>query len=512
MKRGLFQLHRWLGVALGAAFVLWFASGFVMVFVAFPSLTWAERLAGAEPIDLRTCRITAGQAWLTTGRSGTPERTLLTTLNGRPVWRFFSSSQDGWAVIHADDGSPVPPLTADRARSLALAFAHQSSTPAPHDHGRAELDFKQIAVTSIERDQWTAHPRFNPHRPLFRVQLPDTAGTVLHVSPTTAEVVLDSSRHERAWNWLGAVPHWIYFTAIRQSTPLWRAITITGSSVGVALVLTGLIAGLLRWRFRRADPYQARTPYSGWRKWHHLAGLSFGCIALTWIFSGLLSMNPASWFDGESPTTAQRTAWRGGNWDWSLFKGTPAILADEPRPRIIELVQFANQSYFVCHAPSVSPTLHPWDNSRALSEPRLDHTALIAHAKLLLPGHSLIRSSELRNHDAHFYTHLWRSPAPLPMFRAEFDDPAGTWFHLDPHTAQIFNCSTANSRLYRWLYHGLHSLDFPWLQGHPRTWIGTKLFLLSGGLFLSLTGTILAAKRLFLTQTPSPAQPSKSSL
>jgi hypothetical protein len=33
-------------------------------------------------------------------------------------------------------------------------------------------------------------------------------------------------------------------------------------------------------------------------KWHHVAGLLFGLVTLTWVFSGLMSMNPWKIFDG----------------------------------------------------------------------------------------------------------------------------------------------------------------------------------------------------------------------
>ena len=35
--------------------------------------------------------------------------------------------------------------------------------------------------------------------------------------------------------------------------------------------------------------------------------------------------------------------------------------------------------------------------------------------------------------------------------------------HADPYSARIFETYLATSRLERWLYHGLHSLDFPLL-------------------------------------------------
>ena len=50
--RALTLVHRWLGIPLCLLFAMWFASGIVMHFVPFPTLTEAERLDGLAPIEL----------------------------------------------------------------------------------------------------------------------------------------------------------------------------------------------------------------------------------------------------------------------------------------------------------------------------------------------------------------------------------------------------------------------------------------------------------------------------
>lgn len=50
----------------------------------------------------------------------------------------------------------------------------------------------------------------------WKVSLADAPGTQIYISSTTAEPVQNSDARERAWNWVGAVPHWLYLTAIRR--------------------------------------------------------------------------------------------------------------------------------------------------------------------------------------------------------------------------------------------------------------------------------------------------------
>jgi hypothetical protein len=44
----------------------------------------------------------------------------------------------------------------------------------------------------------------------------------------------------------------------------------------------------------------------------------------------------------------------------------------------------------------------------------------------------------------------------------------------------------------RWLYHGLHSLNLPWLYKHRPAWDIVVLTLMLGGAALSATSVIIA--------------------
>ena len=95
------------------------------------------------------------------------------------------------------------------------------------------------------------------------------------------------------------------------------------SIAGIVLALTGTVVGVLRWRFKGAR-YKSgsRSPYpSGMMKWHHTTGLLFAAATITWVFSGLMSMNPWKLFDSGAPPL--RTA---------AMHGGPLQLASGPPP------------------------------------------------------------------------------------------------------------------------------------------------------------------------------------
>jgi hypothetical protein len=54
---------------------------------------------------------------------------------------------------------------------------------------------------------------------------------------------------------------------------------------------------------------------------------------------------------------------------------------------------------------------------------------------------------------------------------------------------------TAHSRLERWLYHGLHSFDFPVLYRRRGLWLACMLVAMSLGALLSGLGVAMLVRR-----------------
>src|SRR4029078_3620607 len=80
----------------------------------------------------------------------------------------------------------------------------------------------------------------------------------------------------------------------------------------------------------------------------------------------------------------------------------------------------------------------------------------------------------------------------LPVVLAVLNDVERTRFYIDPRTASIVGSYSARGWVDRWLYHGLHSLDFPWLYKHRPLWDLVVLPLLVGGNALCATSLVLA--------------------
>jgi hypothetical protein len=331
----------------------------------------------------------------------------------------------------------------------------------------------------------------NEHRPLHRVALNDQSGTELYVSSRTGEVVRDTHTKERMLNYFAAVTHWLYPTFIRKYPDGWAWLVDILSGIGTVFAISGLWIGILRWRRNRA-PGKSAVPYRGLMRWHYFTGAIFGVCLLTWVLSGLLSMNPGKLNPSRSPSKEQAQVFSGNSFA-AIGTVLPAIVL--PREAVeAELLSYNGQPFFnVCLRSGQRVMTFAGEGSTEL--PNADR--LTMRAAELLPGEPLLHAALLREYDDYYYTrHPERGEKPLPIVRVRFGDADKTWFHLDPLTGQVLERSTATNRVYRWLYNGLHSWDIRWLWERRPLWDIVVITFMSGGILLSMLGVVIGVRRL----------------
>ena len=502
-RRLLVYTHRWLGIVGSLLFVAWFVSGVVLMYVGMPVLDPDDRLRRLPPLDLSRAAVDVGEAAVTAGFA--PTRILVGMLGDRPVFRFSGGAS--WTTVYADTGEALTGL--DRAEALALArrFAPGHAATVSHD-GRLTAP-----------DQWTLQSR--AFLPLHRVRLGDAADTVLYISERTGEPVMRTTRSARRWAYAGAVPHWLYFTPLRARAGLWTEVVIWAAIAGCLLCLSGLVWGL--WRVGAARRYRlrqglSRSPYAGWMRWHHYAGLAFGVVTFTWVFSGGLSMEPWSWHPGTAPTAAQRTLLSGGPLRLGLLTASQiqaglSVLAGPRVPRELEVFQFLGVPYLRAVDPPVDAgdhtlptTLAPLGSrgprqrlvsadapERGVFE-RFDASVFEVLSVEAMPGVRVVDAEWLRGYDDYYYDRSGRRR--LPIYRVRYDDRDATWLYFDPFRGAIARREVRLTRLNRWLYHGLHSLDFSWLYTRRPLWDLVVILLSLGGLAVSVTPLAQAWRRL----------------
>ena len=121
------------------------------------------------------------------------------------------------------------------------------------------------------------------------------------------------------------------------------------------------------------------------------------------------------------------------------------------------------------------------------------HDEVVTAARDAMPNTRIAEATWLDQYDAYYY-HRARGRR-LPVLRAKYDDPQQTWLYFDPRIGAVAQREETRSRIERWLYNGLHSLDFPYLYQSRPAWDITVIVLSIGGCVLSVTAVWLAWRR-----------------
>jgi hypothetical protein len=255
-------------------------------------------------------------------------------------------------------------------------------------------------------------------------------------------------------------------------------------------------------------------------KWHHYAGLIFGVITLTWTYSGLLSMGPFDWFSTPGLTREQRDASTGGRLRAEMLtlggmRAAAAAFGALFPPRELEVVQFRGEPHWAADRPLSEEAAAEWMEAGLLpraERPRMtrhyvsaltpatppftafDRAAMHEIARAAMPGVPVRDEVWLEDYDGYYYDA--RGSRTLPVLRIRYADTEETWLYLDPARGGVVQKSERVSRVRRWLYQGLHSLDFPFLYFRRPLWDVVVIVLSIGGVVLSVTTLLPAYRRL----------------
>jgi PepSY-associated TM region len=435
-------LHRWLGIAFCLFFAMWFASGAVMHWVPFPELSESERVAGLPTLPTEPLALTLppAQALATFGGDDIA-RLRLVTAGGRAVYIALTTDH----TLLAREATSGVPLIVDAAFALTSASSHAATRG---------LDTTQIKlIDTVVHDQWTVSNNLDSHRPLFHLALNDAAGIELYVSSVTGEVVRDTTRSERLFNYAGSVPHWIYPTALRKHWAAWDT-TVWWLALACLLgAISGALLGVLRL-------HKLTSPFRGLMYWHHVTGLTCAVFLLTWIASGWLSMDHGRLFSDGRPQADEIATLSGPPLTARELADNAASPAGQ---REIEWSRFAG---------------------RVLTGPLTVDDSLRAANRL---GPHCINASDDDAYAARSRT------GGATVFRIACDE---IWWQIDGADGRIIEKLDASRRAYRWAFRALHTLDFPALADRPALRSGLIMLLCGGGLFFSLTGVVIGWRRL----------------
>lgn len=485
-RRWTYLVHRWLGIGGCLLMLLWFVSGMVMLFIGYPKLTPGERLA-ALPV-LGDARGWQGLSALPAAVQAEPEAVALTTLRGEPAYVVRSGGNVGaWS---ARTGQVLLPVSAQHAEASAAQFAG----------GQAF-----VGAMRVDEDRWTHSRALDAHRPLYRVEVGGAQPGDLYVSSHTGEVVLDAPHVQQRWNYVGAWLHWLYFLRMQSVDPVWTWVVIVLSALCTVAAVSGIVVGVWRWRFRGHYRSGAKTPYvEPWMRWHHLIGLVAAAFVFTWIFSGLMSMNP--WGVLSSTREAIDSGrYRGGTVAVDGALGEPtalltAVEAERFKPVEIQWRRIGGELFAVLLDGQGETRIVSGSNGHLQGARLLPAGWLQQKVRALsdapMQGYWVQHAA-----DAYFYP---RAPEAMngaavrrfPVAVVDFGDAEATRVYLDLATGDPLLTMGYRERVGRWLFYFLHSWDLPAMLRFDTARLAVLLLLSVAGTALCATATVIGYRRL----------------
>jgi hypothetical protein len=529
-RKVLIYSHRWLGIVIGIVFVTWCVSGAVLMYYGLPTLTAGERLMRLPPLDLSSARVAPAEA-MQKLQLKDPARLRISMQGDRPVYRINTGRGFGrWTVVYADTGEKMAPMKAD----AAMDWMRRT---------RPELASNLRYAAYMEKpDHYVRIPAMQSLLPMHRIALDDRAGTEYYVSEVAGEAVVRADRIGRILGFSGYTLHRFFWW---RQKPWFNDLLFWSSWIGIVMCLTGLVVGVWRYgltpRFRHKG-VASHSPYKGWMKWHHYAGLIFGLVTFVWIVSGAVDVPGIPGIDPIAATNQAGFSREQLAQGARSNQGTGATIHLEPITidrirdaaaaissafvvKEIELMEIGGSPYFIAYkSPTSQAEVDQWKIQSNLDflAPALDKEHLMVSAtnpehgvfsrfdddrmfeiaKAAMPGVAVKDATWLHEYDDYYYYQvasfnlgLMKPVRTLPVLRVRFDDPDQTWLYMSPSHGQMAKADKG-ARIARWSLHGLHALDFAFLYQHRPLWDIVVWPLLIGATVLSSTTLLPMFRRL----------------
>ncbi len=494
-KRFDYLTHRWIGIVLGLMVFVWFGSGFVMMYYPYPELTESRELAllrafepGSHLVGFRA----AARAYLRRGVDVAPFPIVggrLELWNDRLVYSLWR--ENGWQIedaglVDAASGEVLTPISAGAAARIARAVVG----PAPQ--------LARVVLLPMS-DHYFMGSEHRGAFPVYRVRFDDKAATDVYVSRNAGTIPAVATRLTRITTWLGTVPHWLYFMWLYYDHPdAWTWVNLILPGIAVLLALTGIVLGVYQLFPRRHRGQWRVSGYHGVSRWHHVAGVVFGLLVLTWALSGAFEVLGVT----SDPRPGQGDRVRGGPVHWEAIRIGEADALRHLRssvgssviPRAIDLVQLDGRpgyKFWLTNGPSYWVDAGDGSSRGELSGKAVRHAAGRA---LGTTGH-LTAVRRIDKYDTYYYARHGRE-RHLPAWRVAFDDANHSVLYLDTVTGVPVGFVDSDVRSWRWWRDALHDIDLPALNNNRPWWDLVVLPLMIGGVVSAITGVWLLLRRL----------------
>lgn len=487
LNKFMYAVHRILGTVLCLVFLMWFLSAFVMMYHRFPRV-------GTSQIRQRTELLSATEGqWpaIDSVLARLPEKTRVRSLTldrylGQTKFTVTSSGNDIELPVNADE----PVLAGDERLQRIIKVWGEGEAVASID-------------TLQELDQFVPFGSMKKELPIYRYNFSGPEKYQLYIGSQTGRILQFTDKDSRFWAWLGAIPHWIYFTWLRQQQSLWVNTVIVLSALGCIVVISGIWVGVDVWRkSRRASKKSGRSvkPYrKKWYRWHYVLGLVFGIFCLTFVFSGMMSMmDTPQWMHHTVMTvTPSRILHASKPAPQKYALDYRKVVAEYPEAKEIAWSNFRDHPYYTVTGDSLQAFIDATDT--VVKPLMLSPTEIEEGVRQVYLADSVfngqvpdIKTEQLDHFETYYrnMTNMLHGVSQLPVWKLTVDDPDHSTFYIQPETGSIRYVSTS-TRLHYWMYTALHRMRIGFLNSNTTARKTLLWILLLGGTAVSASGVVL---------------------
>jgi hypothetical protein len=345
--------------------------------------------------------------------------------------------------------------------------------------------------TLRELEQWIPFGHLRKDFPIYKFYFGDEEKHQLYISSVTGEALQFTDKDKRFWAWCGAIPHWVYFTSLRQDSQLWMDVVVWLSGIGCIMCIAGITLGIRSYIKQYRKRKKWKTPYKKFAyKWHHILGFFFGLFVFTFVFSGMMSLS-------DVPDWAVKV--HNPSIEENMYSPQPVVLRNykldikkvlEAYPEEVKSIEWASFGNLPLYKAVIGNRLVTVDaSSDSVRTLMLDEEAI---REWLASIHSEpVKITELTEYD-NYYVGL-TDHLPLPVYKAEVSDADNSTYYINPENGNTRYYNT-NTKVRKWAYQGLHSFKVGFLAKRPVLWNIVMWTTLTGGTLVSITGVWLGLR------------------
>ncbi len=469
-KRICYTIHRMLGTILSILFLIWFLSGFVMIYHTFPKIKSSDRYRVMQSLP---DSIPQNDSILNLISGLKTTRLNLKVIDKQPVYQITSEDTTYYLPERA---SVSGTKTLDQLTEYAGLWC---------DAPIEKVD------TLTKLDQWIPFGQLKKEMPIYKFYFADKDKHELYVSSKSGEALQFTDKNSRFWAWLGPIPHWIYFTSLRQNADLWSNTIIVLCIIGLIACISGMILGIRAYIIQYKSKKKLESPYKkAFYKWHHILGFFFGIFVFTFTFSGMMSLvGIPDWMIKTHDKNLRRVVMSNGslNLDRYKYDCNEVLKTYRASVKAIDWNSFGDiPLYKVTTDTGVVVLDASSENIRTLSLTEQD----VKKRFEKIHGQE-VRVSLLTDFDNYYLSRKMESP--LPVYKVEASDADGSVSYVNPQTGSVRYYNNG-SRTSKWTYRALHAYSIKGLVDRPVLWNIVMWTTMIGGTLVSFTGLYLSIR------------------